>query len=51
MAERQRNLNMHVNNDVVKAAMDMSVAHHHQNQEIRNLNISREFAILEILLI
>ena len=28
-AERQSSLNKHVNNDVVKAALDLRVAHHH----------------------
>ena len=32
MAKRQHNLNTHINNDVVKAAMDLRITHHHQNQ-------------------
>ena len=44
MAEKQNNINRRVNDDVDKAAMDLCLAHHHQNQEIRPLNISYDIS-------
>ena len=51
MVEQQNNCFSHVSNLVVIAAMDLHLTHHHQNQEIENLNVLYNFAILEILLI
>ncbi len=40
MAERQHDLKIHIKNVVVKAAMSLSLTHHHKHQEIRNMHIA-----------
>ena len=44
MAEKQKTLSTHANNNVVKAVMDLGLAHPHQNQETRHLNLSYEIS-------
>ena len=51
MAERERNLNTHVNNDVVKAAMDIRVAHQPKSRNTKSEYLVQDFVILELLLI
>ena len=42
--KRHNKFNIHITNDFVKAAKDLCIVHHHQNQEIRHMKLSYDIS-------